>query len=277
MLFSFHLSQRHSVPRQDMTSVTPCTLQTLWIIDVLWGRTSARGAPHITDLSGKLNFWCRRALSERWTEKQAHTKHWTWGSLFSLNSDLTAEWFLYGWSVSASLEMRDWGVVFCVLTSDKHKILLEVFLQLSHCLPPGQGLCCLRAAVFKLLPFPVGDLFFAQLPPFLKFTGTYGLIDEYLSAGLVGVAQMCSAVTRMGSEGHALSGVGTRCDSTSCASLGKQTAKSGAARNKIQLSIAAILQQNDESKDEAIIQRLPQIKSYWCWLFFVPGSPSWAP
>lgn len=100
----------------------------------------------------------------------------------------SCRWFLYGWSMSASLEIRDWRVV-CPLTFNKLKLLLEVFLQLGHCLPPGQGLCCIRAAVLKLLPSPIWDLFFAQLPPFLKFTGTYSLRDRYLSAGLVEVAQ----------------------------------------------------------------------------------------
>lgn len=39
----------HSLPHWDGTSVSPCTLQTLWIIDVIWDWIYATSAPHIND------------------------------------------------------------------------------------------------------------------------------------------------------------------------------------------------------------------------------------
>lgn len=51
-----------------------------------------------------------------------------------------------------------------------------------------------------------------------------------------GSCPRCSAVSKMGSKGWARSGVGTRRVGTRCASFGKQTTRSGAARNGTQFS-----------------------------------------
>lgn len=133
-----------------------------------------------------------------------------------------------------------------------------------------------KSSLLKLRLLPAWDLFFSPAAPFLEFTGTHGLRDWYWFAGLVGAAQ-CVQQSPGWAVKDAHTGVGTQCNSKSGTSLGKQTTRLGTAWNKIHLSIAVVLQRNYNSKDQAIIQQLPQHGSCQGWLSFVPGSLSQAP
>lgn len=185
------LSLRHSVPWQDTTSVTPCTLQTLWIIDVLWGRTSARGAPHITDLSGELNFWCMQKGSF-WEMSRKTSPH----KALNLRQPVFIEFRSCHWVTFAWLERE------CFIRDQRLRGCLSPYFWWTW--PPTGSFSAagpltlswvgsLLPTSSKFLPFPIWDLFFTLLPPFLKSRGTYSLRDSYLSAGLVELPSVFSS------------------------------------------------------------------------------------
>lgn len=139
---------------------------------------------------------------------------------------------------------------------------------------PGQCLCCLRAAFWNCYL----SLFETYFFPICTFPKTHRNTQSQRSVPLCleGVTQ-CVQQSPGRAVKDAHTGVGTRCDSMSCTSLGKQTTRSGTAWNKIHLSIAVVLQRNNNSKGEAIIQQLPQRRSHRGWLCYGPESPSQAP
>lgn len=247
------LSLRHSVPWQDTTSVTPCTLQTLWIIDVLWGRTSARGAPHITDLSGELNFWCMQKGSF-WEMNRKTSPH----KVLNLRQPVFIEFRSCHWVTFARLERE------CFIRDQRLRGCLSPYFWRTWT-PTGTfsaGGPLTLSWAGSLLPTSsctqISALFYLRLIfyPAAPFPKIHRNIQSQRFIPLCRFGRSCpacSAVTRMGSEGSTHSGIGTPCDSMSCASLGKQTTKSGTAWNKMQLSIAVVLQRNYDSEDEAII------------------------